>query len=95
MRIYVKSKDGKGIHFGATLVKVDENKELRWVGHLFVPRLLDGEHIFTIKTLGKNKVRFLHSEKFTGLLSFFGGLNKLTFEGLTDMNRVLKARAEK
>ena len=94
LKVYVKPENGRGIRFTATLTKVEKNKELRWVGRLFFPGLLDGEHIFIIKPMGKNKIHFIHSERFGGLLSFLGGLNKLTREGLEVMNVALKSRAE-
>ena len=95
LKVYVKPKNGRGMHFSATLIKVNPNRELRWVGHLFFPGILDGEHIFIIQELGKNKIKFRHSEKFTGLLSVLGGLNKLTQSGLSDMNQALKRRCER
>ncbi len=94
LKVYVKPENGRGMRFTATLIKVEMNKELRWVGHMLFPGLLDGEHIFIIKPIGKNKIRFIHSERFSGLLSFLGGLNKLTREGLRAMNLALKSRAE-
>ena len=94
LEVYVKPKAGRGMRFNATISKVEKDKELRWVGHLFFPGLLDGEHIFIIESIGKNKIRFTHSERFTGLLSFLGGLNELTRSGLSDMNLALKAQAE-
>lgn len=95
LEIYVKPKNGRGMHFNATLVSINPNKEFRWIGRLFFPGILDGEHIFIIRPIGRNKIKFIHSERFTGLLSFLGGLNKLTRSGLNDMNQALKVRTEK
>jgi hypothetical protein len=94
IKVYLRSAMTR-INFNATIINTEPGRELRWVGHLFFPGLLDGEHIFIIEPIGKNKIRFTHSERFTGLLSFLGGLNKLTRSGLNDMNRDLKACAEK
>ena len=95
LKIYVKPKNGRGMHFDATLVSINPNKELRWTGRLFFPGILDGEHIFIIHPIGRDKIKFMHSERFTGLVSALGGLNKLTRSGLIDMNLALKPRAEK
>ena len=61
-----------------------------------VPKLFEGEHTFEIETLGPNRVRFLHSERFAGVLVPF--LRKMletkTRAGFEAMNRALKERAE-
>ena len=54
--------------FRPTVLKVEPNREFRWLGHLLFPGLFDGEHIFTIEPLGEGHVRFTQREVFTGLL---------------------------
>jgi len=50
--------------FRPTILKAEPNRELRWLGHLLVPGLFDGEHIFTIETW--DLIWFdSHSEKFS------------------------------
>lgn len=78
------------------VVKYEPNKEFRWLGHMGVPRLFDGEHIFEIETINESQVRFIHREKFRGLfvrliLKFIGDSTKRGFE---NMNRALKERVE-
>jgi hypothetical protein len=69
---------------------------LRWIGHLLIPGLFDGEHIFTIEPLGANRVRFVQREIFSGLLVplFAKGLDTDTQRGFGEMNQALKAQAE-
>lgn len=58
--------------------------------------LFDGEHYFQIKEEGPNKVRFIHGENFTGLLS--GVLTSMIYEsnkkGFEEMNNALKRLVE-
>ena len=39
----------KGMSFKPTLLKVEADRELRWLGRLMVPGLFDGEHHFIIE----------------------------------------------
>jgi hypothetical protein len=81
--------------FEPTLIAVEPGRELRWLGHLGVRGLFDGEHGFTIEPLGDNRVRFRHHEVMRGLLvPFLGGMLSDTERGFHEMNRALKARVE-
>ena len=74
----------------------DENDELRWLGHLLLPGLFDGEHIFSIEPVESNRVRFIQREKFRGILVplFANSLDKDTRRGFEEMNEALKNLAE-
>ena len=82
--------------FRPTVLKAEPNRELRWLGHLLISGLFDGEHSFTIEPLGESRVRFTQREVFTGLLVplFARGLDTDTWRGFEEMNLALKARAE-
>jgi hypothetical protein len=72
-------------------------QELRWLGHFLVPRLFDGEHAFVLQPVAGGGTRFLHSERFAGLLVplLFGtAMREATRAGFEAMNRALKARVE-
>eukprot|EP00877_Chromochloris_zofingiensis_P014421 jgi/Chrzof1/9232/Cz03g40240.t1 len=73
-----------------------ENVELRWCGKLLGSSLLFvGEHYFRIDPKGKGSTRFLHGERFYGILiPFLGciGMWKFTHREFTDFNEQLKAR---
>jgi hypothetical protein len=88
---------GKAMTFKPTLIKVEENKELRWLGHLFFKGLFDGEHYFKIEPLGENRVRFVQGEEFKGILVplLMGMIGDNTRLGFESMNKALKIEAEK
>ena len=69
---------------------------LRWLGHLLVPGLFDGEHTFAIEPSGPGQVRLTQQEEFRGLLAplILALIAKPTQEGFHQMNQALKARVE-
>ena len=78
------------------VLKVDINKELRWLSHLIFPGIFDGEHIFKIETLANAKILFHQEEKFSGILVpvFWRSLHQHTRIGFIEMNRALKIKVE-
>jgi hypothetical protein len=81
--------------FTPTLQRVDPNRELRWLGRFFLPKLFDGEHIFELHPR-KGGTRFVQRENFGGLLVplLWGSMKAPTRRGFEAMNEALKARAE-
>ena len=96
LEIYMQPADGRGMTFRPTVIKAEPNREFRWLGHLGVSGLFDGEHSFTIEPLDGNRVRFVQSERFTGVLVplVLLMIEKNTQRGFEDMNVALKERAE-
>ena len=93
--VRIEPPGGGGITFRPTIVGVEANRELRWIGRLGLPRIFDGEHSLTIESLAEGGVRFVQREVFTGLLvPLVGGTLAKTREGFEQMNRALKTRAE-
>jgi hypothetical protein len=41
---------------------------LRWLGHVLLPGLFDGDHSFAIEPLGDRRVRVTQQEQFRGML---------------------------
>lgn len=81
--------------FEPTLVYVEPGQALRWLGHLGIRGLFDGEHAFAIEPLGDDRALFRHYEVMSGLLvPFLGGMLRDTERGFHEMNRALKARVE-
>jgi hypothetical protein len=84
--------NGSRIVFKPTVLTVDPERELRWLGRLFVPRIFDGEHYFLLEETATG-TRLLHGERFRGVL-----LWAMSTDGFRDdfkrMNEALKARAE-
>ena len=87
----------RGMSFSPTLLKFEPKRELRWIGHLIVAGLFDGEHIFEIEPIGERRVRFVQRERFRGLLTalVLRGIGAATRQGFEAMNRALKGEAEK
>ena len=96
LEVNIQPSGARGMTFRPSVLKAEPNRELRWLGHLLIPGLFDGEHIFTIEPLGESRVRFTQREVFTGLLVplFARGLDTDTRRGFEEMNQALKARAE-
>ena len=92
----IEPPGGQGMTFKPKVLTAEPNRELRWLGHLLVPGLFDGEHSFTIQPLEENRVRFVQREAFKGLLVplFARSLGTNTQRGFEEMNRALKERAE-
>ena len=96
LEVNIQPSGARGMTFRPTVLKAEPNRELRWMGHLLISGLFDGEHSFTLEPLGEGRVRFTQREVFTGLLVplFARGLDTDTRRGFEEMNQALKARAE-
>jgi len=94
--VLLGASGAKPMTFQPTLLSVIPNRELRWLGHFYIRGLFDGEHSFVIEPLEGNRVRFLHSEKFGGILipMMAKMLDTDTRRGFEEMNAALKKRAE-
>lgn len=87
----------KPMDFSPTVLVNNQNQEFRWVGHLLMKGVFDGEHYFKLESIDENTTRFIHGENFSGLLvgPLFGVVKDSTTKGFEDMNKALKVRAEK
>ena len=86
----------RGMTIRPKVLAFTPNKELRWLGHLLVPGLFDGEHSFELIDKGNGTTTFRETEKFTGILiPFFENmLDNNTTNGFNLMNQKLKESAE-
>ncbi|KAB1192716.1 SRPBCC domain-containing protein [Haloferax sp. MBLA0076] len=95
--VHLRPPGGRESVFEPDVTKCEKHREFRWLGHLFVPGLFDGEHQFRLEPLdGGTKTRFVHAETFSGILAglvlrFIGDKTKAGFEA---MNEALKVRVE-
>jgi hypothetical protein len=96
LEVRLEPPGGRGITLKPTVLEAEPERELRWLGHLWVSGLFDGEHSLTIHRLGEDSVRFVQAETFTGVLvpMFARSLDDGTRRGFEEMNRALKERAE-
>ena len=97
LKIILQPSGSGKMAFNPTIIKLEHKRELRWLGHLLIPGLFDGEHIFVIEKIEFNRIKFIQRELFRGLLvPFFAGtLDKGTKNGFIEMNIALKNRAER
>lgn len=84
------------MQFKPTVIRVDPGRELRWLGHLGVRGLFDGEHGFRVVPEDPGRCRFEQFEMFKGLLAapILWMAGKATRQGFEAMNRALKQRVE-
>jgi hypothetical protein len=94
--VKIKPPGGNMMTFRPVVLTADSGRELRWLGRVIFPGIFDGEHCFQIESLGDRRVRFVHSEKFSGLLVplFWRSLDTQTRRGFEEMNQALKLRSE-
>jgi hypothetical protein len=93
--VTLQPPEGRGITMHPELLSAIPGAELKWLGHLGIPGIFDGEHHFLIQPTGAGSVRFVQQEIFGGVLVPL--TNKLlgrTRQGFEGMNRALKERAE-
>ena len=95
LTVRIETPGGPAMTVRPTLTRVDPQRELRWLGQLFVPKLFDGEHIFELHP-ENGGTRFVQRENFSGLLVPFlwGSMEAATRRGFEAMNEALKQRAE-
>lgn len=96
IEVQLQPPGGRGMTMRPSIRDVDTNRELRWLGHLGIPGLFDGEHRFVIEPLGEERVRFVQEERFSGLLAplVLRFVGEQTRQGFERMNQALKFRAE-
>lgn len=59
LEVYLQPEGAGGMTFQPRVLKAEPGRELRWRGHLLIPGLFDGEHIFIIEPLVAGGVRFI------------------------------------
>lgn len=96
LKAHVQAPGRRGITLHPTVITCVPNRELRLRAHLLAPSFFEAEHSLEIEPNGPIGVRFVHCERFTGLLVLF--LRRLididTRRGFEAMDRALKETAE-
>jgi hypothetical protein len=96
-RLSVRVDDGgNAMRMRPEVVRCEEEVELRWRGVVGARFLFSGEHSFRLEALPGGGTRFIHSEKFGGILVPFvwTTLDTRTRRAFHDFNAALRARAE-
>lgn len=96
LRVRLEPPGMKRMTLRPKLVSVDPPRAFRWLGHLGLPGLFDGEHGFEIEPVATGGVRFVQSEAFGGILVplLWRMLEDKTCHGFEAMNKALKQRVE-
>lgn len=95
LKVRIEPPGARGMTFRPTVRVAEPARELRWLGRLFVPGLVDGEHRLALEPLEGGRSRFVQSERFSGLLvGLITGTLAATERGFEQMNQALKTRAE-
>ena len=86
----------KAMTFKPVCLALIPEKELRWLGHLIITGLFDGEHVFEIKKIDQTHTLFIQRENFKGVLVplLWRLISSQTKSGFDQMNEKLKQRAE-
>lgn len=88
----LRPQAGSEMTFRPTVLKAEPERELRWLGRLFVPRIFDGEHYFVLDER-EGGTRLVHGERFHGVLLWFIDANRFRAD-FERMNAALKAQVE-
>lgn len=96
LEVEIRPPSKSPMKFRPTVIKLEPGRELRWLGHLGIAGLFDGEHGFRVVAEDVGRCRFEHFETFHGLLvaPIMWTGETATRAGFEAMNRALKARAE-
>jgi hypothetical protein len=94
--VQLQPPGGRCVPIRPTVQAAEPPRELRWLGHLGISGLFDGEHRFRIEAVGTDRVRFIQEERFTGLLAplVLRFVERGTRQGFEAMNQALKVRAK-
>lgn len=97
LTVHFARAGSKSVTFKPTVLYTERAREVRWLGHLLLPRLFDGEHCFRIEPIDEARVRFVQRELFKGLLVplFWRDLDTHTRDSFRRMNEALRERAER
>jgi hypothetical protein len=86
----------KPMIFKSRVIKIDPDRELRWIGHLILPGIFDGEHIFELAINSDWSTTLVQREIFGGVLIPFlkNKLEDNIRRGFEMMNKRLKEECE-
>lgn len=95
LTVRVVPPNGRSMTFRPRITHLQADRELRWVGRVLMPGVLDGCHSFRLAETGAG-VRFYHCERFTGMAAPFLSAEDMDTirKGFDGMNQALRLRAE-
>lgn len=91
----IRPPGGSTVKVRPRVLRADNARELRWLGHLGVPGIFDGEHYFVLEKRDGGRTHFVQGERFSGVsVPLFGRILRKTEQGFEMFNRALKERCE-
>ena len=98
LKVTIAPAKGSEMTFTPSVLAAEPGRELRWLGRVFVPGLLDGEHAFVLEPRslpdGTVGTRLTQSECFAGVLvPFLGGAIDVG-DDFAAMNDALRDRVQ-
>ena len=81
--------------FTPEITRFDENQHFEWLGSIPL-KLFTGRHHFILEDIGNGQTKFIHGEKFGGLLRgiIMSQIGEKTQQSFLKMNRALKEKVE-
>jgi len=93
--VKIQPPNGKEMTFKPEILVLESNKELKWLGKAGLKGVFDGAHSFQLEQQNDGSTKFIHGEKFSGILV---GLMDKTLDktelGFRQMNEALKKECE-
>lgn len=96
IKVRIQPPNAKSMTFTPRVRSFTPQHEWKWLGHLFIPGLFDGEHRFELIDHQDGTTTLIHSERFKGILVplLLKLMGDNTRQGFIAMNEKLKAEAE-
>lgn len=95
LEVFICPPGNKGMTFTPKVLVCSPQQEFRWLGHLLVSGIFDGEHYFLLEAIDNQQTKLIHGESFRGLLvGLMSGLLNNSYQGFEAMNAALKSRCE-
>jgi hypothetical protein len=98
IEVHVRTMKGKDRIYHPKITRLEVNKELRWQGKSFLPKVFEGERIFQIVNVQseEEEISFIHTEIFSGIGARFlsNKFNQDLQQGFHSMDTALRIRAE-
>lgn len=98
LAVTIAPAGGRRMSFRPRVLVAERGRELRWLGRVLVPGLLDGEHSFVLEPAdlhdGSRGTRLTQAERFSGLLVRLAGRALEVGDDFDAMNAALKDRVE-
>ncbi len=96
IKVVIGPEGSKPMSFTPKVLAFRPKKEFRWLGHLLIPGIFDGEHSFELAENVDGTTSFIHGEKFSGILVrvMAKKLDTEIREGFISMNQALKDQVE-